>query len=144
MLLSSASSSYAQSKTIRGRVITDDFMPLPGVVIRIDKTVEIGKSDLEGFFEINIPVSVKKISFSAIGIEEAYTELADDCEEVELVMLSRGTYCFSSAKKIDRLRIRKFKKILGVHKEAFEKGIFKEDKACYTQIFKPLYTKERK
>ena len=52
------------------------------------------------------------------------------------------TYDFITLKKVDRLRMRIFKKLPKLHKEAFEKGIFKTDKACYTQVM-VMYHKKR-
>ena len=52
---------YSQNKTIKGRVIAEDFENMIGVSIRINDTIEFGRTDMNGFFKIDIPVSVKKI-----------------------------------------------------------------------------------
>ncbi|WP_295715972.1 hypothetical protein [Mucilaginibacter sp.] len=140
----STNSLYAQNKTIKGRVIDDFLETTPGVLIMINDTVEVGKTDLNGFFQIEIPVSVKKILFNTVGIELASIELVDECDEVEVVMMLRDSYDFIKLKKIDRLRMKRFKQLPELHKEAFEKGIFKTDKACYTQEFIPYYKKKQK
>jgi len=54
---------YSQDRTIKGRVITEDLEAMPYTLIVINDTVEVGKSDLNGFFQIVIPVSVKKYYF---------------------------------------------------------------------------------
>jgi len=51
---------YSQNKTIKGRVISDQLETIPGVLIIINDTIEVGKTDINGFFQINIPVSEKK------------------------------------------------------------------------------------
>ena len=131
---------YAQNKTIKGRVIDDlSFETLPYVPIMINDTVAVGRTDLNGFFQIEIPVSVKKILLSYVGIEETVIELADTCDEVEVVMLSRAIYDFITPKKVDRLRLKKFKTLPELHKKAFEQGLFKTNKACYTQEFIPAF-----
>jgi len=135
---------YAQNKTIKGRVIDDHLETIPGVFIMINDTVKVGKTNLNGFFQIEIPVSAKKILFGTVGIELASIELEDECDEVEVVMMLRDSYDFIKLKKIDRLRMKRFKKLPQLHKEAFEKGIFKTDKACYAQEFIPYYKKTRK
>lgn len=135
---------YSQNKTIKGRVIDDDLKTLAYVPIVIDDTVQVGRTDLNGFFQIDIPVPVKKLLFSYVGIESASIELADTCDEAEVIMMLRSTYDFITLKKVDKLRMKKFKKLPALHKEAFEKGIFKTDKACYTQEFIPSYTKKQK
>lgn len=130
---------YSQKKTIKGKTITDQLETLSFVSIIINDTVEVGKTDLSGFFQIDIPVSEKKILFRSVGLEPAIIELADTCNEVEIVMMLSSTDDFISLKKSDRLRKKRFKKLPELHKEAFEKGIFKTDKACYIQEFIPYY-----
>ena len=132
---------YAQNKTIEGRVISDQFDIIPAALIKINDTVTVGKTDINGFFLIEIPDSVKKITFSFIGLERTNIELIDKCDEVEVVMMSSVTYDFITLKKVDRLRLKRFKKLPELHKEALTRGIFKTDKACYTQEFTPYYKK---
>ena len=133
---------YSQNKTIKGRVIDNNLETLACVLILINDTVIVGKTDLNGFFQVSIPVSEKKVLFRDVGIELASIELADECDEVELVMMLRATYDFMSFQKIDKLRMREFKKLPEIHKKAFEVGIFKTDSACYTQQFIPRYKKK--
>jgi len=133
----SISNLYSQNKTIKGRVIDDNLETLPYVSILINDTVEVGRTDLNGFFQIHIPISAKKLSFSTIGIELASIELADKCDEVEVVMMLSGTYDFIALSKVDKIRMKRFAKLSELHKKAFEKSIFKTDVACYTQLFVP-------
>jgi hypothetical protein len=144
VIVVSACSLYSQNKTIKGRVISDDFETVPLASIMINDTVEVGRTDLNGFYQIAIPVSEKKISFRCVGMEPAKIVLADKCDEVEVLMMFSRTYDFKTLKKVDRLRMKKFKKLPELHKEAFAKGIFKTDKACYTQEFMPDYKKKQK
>jgi hypothetical protein len=132
----------AQNKNLKGRVITESFETMPGVSIRINDTVEVGRTDLNGFFQTGIPVSVKKILFQAVGLEPATIELVDKCDEVEVVMMLSSTYDFMTLRKVDRLRMKRFKMLPQLHKEACEKGIFKTDSACYTQEFVRYYKKK--
>ncbi len=144
VIIVSTCSLYSQNKTIKGRVISDDFEIVPLASIMINDTVEVGKTDLNGFFQIDIPVSEKKILFRFVGLEPAIIAIVDTCNEVEVVMMLSGTYDFKTPKKVDRLRKERFKKLPELHKEAFAKGIFKTDKACYTQEFIPHYKKKPK
>jgi hypothetical protein len=134
---------YAQNNTIKGRVIDDFLETTPGVLIMINDTIEVGKTDLNGFFQIEIPVSAKKILFRYIGLEAKNIELMDKCDEVDVVMMSSSSYDFMSLKKVNKLRMKRFKQLPELHKEAFDKGIFKTDKACYTQEFIPYYKKKQ-
>ena len=135
---------YSQNKTIKGRVISDFFETIPGVLIMINDTVEVGKTDLNGFFQINVPISMKKLLFKFLAFDPTVIELVGKCDAVEVVMMSSGTDDFITLKKADRLRMKRFKKLPELHKEAFEKGIFKTDKACYIQEFIPYYKKKLK
>lgn len=135
-------SAYSQSTTIKGRVISNQLEPLIGVLITINDTVEVGKTDIDGFFKIAVPALEKRISFKFVGVDPTTIELADKCDEVEVVMMLRGTHDFVSLKKVDRLRREKFKKLPELHKEAFEKGLFKTEKPCYTQAFIPYCKKK--
>jgi len=134
---------YSKSKVIQGRIISEFLETMPGVSIIINDSVEIGKTDLDGFFKIDIPVSIKKVFFKSVGLEPTTIELGDNCGEVEIVMMLSGTYDFTTLKKVDRLRKKKFKKLPELHKKAFIKAIFRTDKACYTQDFICYHTKRR-
>ncbi|HLP71816.1 MAG TPA: hypothetical protein VK155_02865 [Bacteroidales bacterium] len=48
---------HGQSQIITGRVISEDFETMPGVSVTINDTVEVGRTDLNGFFQIEIPIS---------------------------------------------------------------------------------------
>jgi len=134
---------FSQNKTIRGRVITEFFETAPGTLILINDTIEVGKTDINGFFQIELFISVKKISIWSLGQETATIELVKDCDEIEVVMMLSGMYDFISLKKADRLRMKRFRKLPKLHRNAFEKGLFKTDKACYIQEFKPYCNKKR-
>jgi hypothetical protein len=134
---------YSQKKIIKGRVISDYFETMPGVSIKINDTVEAGSTDSDGFFKIDIPVSVNKLFFGTVGLESAAIEITDNCDEVEVVMVLSSTYDFMTLRKVDRLRLKRFKELPEIHKEAFEKGLFKTDKPCYTQEFIPYFKKRK-
>jgi len=138
----STCSLYSQNKTIKGRVIDNNLETLAYLSIVINDTVEVGRTDLNGFFQIDIPVSEKKLLFSTVGLDPATIELLDKCDEVEVIMMLSSTYDFITLKKVDRLQMKRFKKLPELHREAFEKGIFKTDKACYKQEFIPYYKKK--
>ena len=144
VLIVSTSSLYSQNKTIKGRIISNQFETLYGIRIIINDTVQVGITDRYGFFQINTPVSVRKLLFIDGGFETKIIELADKCDEVEVVMMLSSSYDFKTPKKVDRLRMKEFKKLPALHKEAFAKGIFKTDNACYTQEFIPHYKKKQK
>ena len=122
-------------------MISSQFDILIEVPIIINDTIVVGRTDLNGFFQIDIPASVKTIIFREVGLEPAFVELVDNCSDVELVMIVANTYDLLTAKKVDKLRMKAFKKLPEIHKEAFEKGIFKTDSTCYKQKFIPILKK---
>ena len=134
---------YSQNKTIKGRVIDDNLETLAYVSIVINDAVEVGRTDLNGFFQIDIPVSVKKILLGSVGLDPAIIKLVDNCDEVEVVMMLSGTYDFITLKKVDRLRMKRFKKLPELHKEAFEKGIFETEFECFIRNFEPHFHQKK-
>jgi len=133
---------YSQNKTIKGRVISEFFETLPGVSIMINDTVEVGRTDLNGYFQIDIPVSEKKILFGSVGLDLTKIELVDKCDKVEVVMILSSTYDFITLKRAERKRKKRYKKLPEIHKQAFEKGIFETEYACYNREFESFYLQE--
>lgn len=130
----SSFSLYSQNKSIKGRVIDDNLETLPQVSIMMNDTVEVGRTDIDGFFQIDIPVSEKKIVFMFLGLEPAIIEL-DKCDEVEVVMMLSSTYDFITPRRVERKRKKRYKKLPEIHEQAFEKGIFKSSVPCASYVF---------
>ncbi len=133
---------YSQTKTIKGRVISEDFEILPQVSIMINDTVEVGRTDANGFFLIDVPISEKKITFVFVGMESTTIELVDKCDKIEVVMMSIYTYDFMTLKRAERMREKRYKKLPEIHKQAFEKSIFETECACYIREFESFYLQE--
>lgn len=140
----SACSVYAQNKLVKGRVISDQFDVLIGIPIMIDDTFKVGKTDLDGFFQIYVPDSVMELRFVYVGLDPTPIVLFDNCVDIEVVMMMTCTCDFMSLKKVDKLRMKRFKELPEIHREAFAKGIFKTEKACYTQVFVPFFERREK
>jgi hypothetical protein len=135
VLYVSSFSLYSQNKSIKGRVIDDNLETLPHVSIMMNDTVEVGRTDIDGFFQIDIPVSEKKIVFMFLGLEPAIIEFVDKCDEVEVVMMLSSTYDFITPRRAERKRKKRYKKLPEIHKQAFEKGIFKSSAPCVSYVF---------
>jgi len=127
-----------QTKNIRGRVISEYMETLPMVRIQSIDTVLIGDTDINGQFAITIPQKIDKLLLSWIGMEWITIQLSPDCNNLEIIMMYDAYYDFMSSKKIDRLRKKRFEKLPELHQLAFNKGLFKTDKACFKQDFVPL------
>lgn len=139
----SVCSLYSQSKTIKGRVIAEDFETLPGVSIMINDTVEVGKTDLDGFFQLDIPISKKEVLFDFVGMESVTINLEDNCDNLEVIMMPLYSYDFITPKQAEKKRKKRYKKLDKVHKQAFEKGLFETDCPCYRREFESLYLSDQ-
>ncbi len=126
-----------QTRTIIGRVISEDLEALPEVNIQNSDTLLLGKTDIDGRFIINIPPNTDKILFSWIGMEWTKIKLQDDCDTIEVVMMYDAIYDFMSSNKIDRLRRKRFDELLNLHSSAVKKGHFAKNTICYDREFKP-------
>ena len=135
---------YSQNKTIKGRVIDDNLETLPYVSIMINDTVEAGRTDLNGFFQIDIPVSENKILFGSVGLDPTTIVLVDKCDKIEVVMMLSSSYDFITLNRANRKRGKRYKKLPEIHRQAFEKGIFETEYACYNRKFEPFYQRNTK
>lgn len=126
---------YSQTKTIKGRVIAVGFETLPMVSIKLNDKDEVGKTDLEGFFQIDIPSSEKEILFDFVGMESVIIKLEENCDKVEVIMMPLYSYDFISPKQVERKRKKRYNMITKLHKQAFEKGLFETDCPCYKREF---------
>ena len=127
-----------QTHTITGKVIDDRFDPVYGARIWNIDTLLLATTEIDGNFKIEIPVNTKTLIVGSVGTEWKSIYLAEDCNNLDVILLLRPTYDFTSARKVDRLRKKDFNKLPALHKSAFSKGIFKVDKPCFTEKFRPI------
>lgn len=125
----------AQDITLKGRIIDEYLTVLPFVKIINQNDEVIGTTNNEGKFEIPLSEGVLKLKIYLVGMEPTIIELSDSCTSLEVVLMFDSIYDYMSLNKVDRLRMKRFKKLPKLHKEAFEKGIFKTDKPCYKRKF---------
>jgi hypothetical protein len=126
--------SYSQNKTIEGRVISDQLENLPGVFIMIDDSIKIGSTDLNGFFKIDVPLSVNKISYKGIGIEPANIILSENCDYLEVLLLLSSSQYFATPRCVNLKRKNRYKLLNKVHKKAFANGMFQTKLPCYIRV----------
>lgn len=136
MVLLSVNSIYSQSRVIQGKVIYDDDLePIIGAWIFVNDSIKVGETGIDGCFQIETKIPVNKLSFWYVGMENADLRLSENCNQIELIMISDATYDFMSFRKINKIRRKIYKNLPRLHKEAYEKGIFQSPEACYTQEF---------
>ena len=124
-----------QTRIISGRVVSEYLEPLPYLrILKTDSSL-IGKTDLDGRFRIAIPQNASTLTLNYIGFEQTVITLSAKCDTVEAVMMYNVTYDFISLKKVNRLRLKRFKKIPALHLQAYQKGFFTKATACYSREF---------
>jgi len=126
---------HGQSRTITGTVINEELELVPYVSIYSLDTVKIGETNLDGQFNITIKEETNQLMFGFVGMEWLTIKFVDNCENLEVIMMSEWFYDFISLRKADRLRKKRFNKLPEVRKKAYEKGIFKSDAISYSQEF---------
>jgi len=125
-----------QNRIISGRVITEDFEPLPMLDIKTSDNVRLGKTDMDGRFKISIPQETDRLLFTYIGMERTEIILKKDCDIVEVVMMYAGTYDFMTLRKVDRLRKKRFDNLPNLHSDAVKNSLFQNNNTCYERVFK--------
>ena len=122
-----------QTKTISGRVLFEDLESIPQVIIKNLNNEVVGKTDLDGKFQIVLPKSTDELIFSYIGSESSNIKFSQDCNTLEVIMLNRVIYDFVSLKKEKRFREKRLKILPELYQKAFRTGLFKIEIPCYEQ-----------
>ncbi|HPW67817.1 MAG TPA: hypothetical protein PLS84_12150, partial [Salinivirgaceae bacterium] len=125
-----------QNRIIIGRVISEDFEPLPRLDIENSNNEFLGKTDMDGRFKISIPQETDSLLFRYIGMEWTDIKLNQDCDTVEVVVMYDVIYNFITLKKVDRLRKKRFDNLTNLHSDAVKNGLFKNNNICYERVFK--------
>jgi hypothetical protein len=124
-------------RTLCGKTIDQFLESAIGITIFDKDTTKIGQSDLNGYFQIELPKETDTLIFAGVGYEWATIAVPKECKNLELVLFMASTYDFMSPKKVDRLRKKEFEKLSELHTQAFQKGIFKTEKPCAIRKFEP-------
>ena len=130
---------FSQNRTIQGVVIDNlDHEPVPYVSILFNDSIQIGMTNLDGSFQIEVPYTVNRLVLGrAIGFEDTEIILCESCNYLEIILFQRPVYDFLSKKQVDKKRKKRFKKIGKIRKEAVKRGIFQSKTPCYKQVFIP-------
>ena len=136
LVLLSINLAYSQNRVFQGKVLDDDDLePIIGAWIFVNDSIKVGETGRDGCFQIETKIPVNKLSFWYVGMENADLILSENCNQIELIMISSAYYDFMSFRKINKIRRKLYKNLPRLHKEAYEKGIFQSPEACYTQEF---------
>lgn len=135
IILFANSISAQETKTIRGRIISEDLEPIPEAIICNMDTITLGSTDVNGYFTIEVPVETKELLLGFIAMEWTSVKIRDNCQYLEMIMMVDVIYDYISISKINKKRHRRFKKLPKTHLQAYEKGIFKSSTPCVSYIF---------
>ena len=128
-------SSYLHGqKVISGVVLDENFDVALGCSIYANDTVFIAYVDIDGTFKVQLEEEYHRLSFHWAGYETTKIEITDQCDHLEVIIMSGGCYLGMSDRKIDRIRRRRFENLTALHKYAIEAGYFKAT-PCYKRIF---------
>lgn len=120
------------------------FEPVGGVRIESSDTILLATTDYQnGEFTIEINDSTINLLIRAVGYDWKPIILNNDCKYLEAVLVNNVTCDYTSLEACDKYRIKFFKKVIKLHKEAYAKGIFKSEQPCYKQSF-TRYSKLKK
>lgn len=129
--------SHGQTRTITGKVLYDDLSPICDAKISDPQNIQLGTTDLNGDFKIDLPTEIDKLEIGMIGMEIALIQIPTTCDRIEIIMMPSGTYHYKSHKKVDRIRKRLFHKVTALHSTAFDKRLFFTTSPCYQREFEP-------
>jgi hypothetical protein len=132
----SLGTAHAQhTQTLTGRILGDDLKGVPMADIRTRDTTVIGKTDLDGYFKLDVPVNTNTLLFTAIGMEWTTVNLSGACSSLEVILLYASTYDFMSVRRVNRQEFKRFKNLPQLYQQAYEKGLFKSRAPCASPIF---------
>ena len=125
MVFSAINTIYSQNRVFQGKVIDEyDFEPLPYADIIINDSIKIGRTGMDGCFQFETSLPVNKLTVSSVGVEDADLIISDNCNNIELIMISLPHRCFMSLRKINKERRKIYKNLTRLNKEENEKCIF--------------------
>lgn len=139
ILLLSSLNVLGQTKTVTGKIIDEfDLKGVPGIKIQKSDTSLLTGTDTDGKFKIEIPVTEESLLISGVGYEWTTIKLKNNCNYFDIIIMESGTYDFMSLKKVNRLRMKRFRKLSELHLTAYQKGTFITEQPCYEQSFIPV------
>ncbi|WP_409014281.1 carboxypeptidase-like regulatory domain-containing protein [Dyadobacter sp. NIV53] len=123
-------------RIVTGKVVDEfELLPMPGVRILSRDTLELGTTDLNGDFKVELPQETHALLVSSVGMEWASIKVPANCNRLEIIMLADVIYDFVTVRSINRRRYKRFKSLIVKHKKAFAKGFFTSTSPCSTYTF---------
>jgi hypothetical protein len=124
---------------VTGKVVDEfDLLPMPGVRILSPDTLELGLTDSNGNFKVELPQEAYTLLLSSVGMEWTSIEFSTNCNKLEIIMLSDVIYDFTTVQSINKRRNKRFKNLAVKHKKAFTNGVFTSTRPCNTYTFENI------
>ena len=127
-----------QAKIITGKVIGvepgegrgeyEGFFILEDAMILSSDSIELGRTNEHGIFEVKLPDQSNEISVGWIGMEWERVQIKEGCNHLEIILIPFTIYDFMSARKAERLRRKEREALPGLYERANEEGIFGNSK----------------
>lgn len=132
--------SSGQTRIITGKVIAEyDLEPVIQARIQSRDTVQMGTTDINGKFRIELSSGTDELLLDFVGMEWTSITVPPNCDNLEIIMMYSGSYDFATLRTVNRKRSKRFKNLLNQHQQAYEKGIFSKDKPCFEYIHNRYY-----
>jgi hypothetical protein len=135
VILSLGTARGQPTKTLTGRILSGDLEGVPMAEICARDTTVIGRTDIAGYFKLDVPVTTNTLQFTAIGMEWTTVNLSEDCSTLEVILLYASTHDFESVRRVNREEFKRFKHLPQLHQQAYEKGLFTSRAPCASPIF---------
>ncbi|WP_460500233.1 hypothetical protein [Hymenobacter agri] len=123
------------TKTLTGRVLSDELVGAPRVYIYARDTTNIGMTDMDGNFKVDVPLNTNTLIFGTVGMEWTTVKLDGACSNLEVILMSASSFDFMSVRRVNREMFKRFKHLPQLHQQAYEKGLFKSPAPCASPIF---------
>ena len=123
--------SSAQERIITGKVIGQELIEFPGVLVMTTDSKVLDTTDFNGKFSFKSSEEIKNLKFVFPMMQQEEIELTEGCDHLEVILPDEWIYDFVSLKRAARKKQRDRKRILPkLYAEAYEKGIFINEKSC--------------
>ena len=135
LILLTSQITISQNRVITGKLISQDLIEFPGVIIMTMESKVLDTTDFNGNFKFDYTKGLDKIKIVSVMMQTEEILLNENCSHLEIILLEEWIYDFVSLKRAERKKKRDRKKTIPIlYKKAYEKKIFKNEKNCRQQL----------
>jgi hypothetical protein len=129
-------SSLGCQKIIRGKLVDGNLDPLIGAHVFGLDGENLGVTDINGEYEVDIPYDVDNLVYAYTGYENTIIGLKRGCSRADVILQDYWVFHYRSTSRIERKRRAQFNRINSVYDQAFEQGLFPDKFPCYEYIYR--------